>query len=123
METQNEDKSKRKTLDSSWSNEALEYSTRIQSRIPTAAKLSTVETRPFLAPMTPVKTKLSKPPIKSNGTLNKLMSRVPAIVGFGVELDEESKRGIANDQDIRRGNCDGCEIWQYGLWSFQTGFA
>ena len=59
------------------------------------------ETRLFLAAISSVKTKPPKHPKKSKGNWNKLMSRVPAIVGFGVELDEESR---ANDQDIRRGN-------------------
>ena len=108
MDSEDEVKDERKSLESSRSNEDLEYSTRIKSRIPTAAKLSTSQDSivPRTAPL--VKTKSSKPPKKSKGNSNKIMSRVAAIVGFGPaeELDEEERREIAIGKDIDNRKCD-----------------
>ena len=92
MDSEDEVKDERKSLESSRSNEDLEYSSRIESKIPTAAaKFSTSQDSivpktmdVFLGSTAPlVKTKSSKPPKKSKGNSNKIMSRVAAIVGFG----------------------------------------
>ena len=98
LDSEDEVKDERKSLESSRSNEDLEYSTRIKSTISTAAKLST--SQDSIESRTIVKTKSSKTPKKSKGNSNKIMSRVAAIVGFGDKLDEEGKRAI--DQDIKR---------------------
>ena len=64
MDSEDEDQDKQKSLESSRSNEDSEYSTRIKSTIPTAAKLSTsqdsivkIKPLPSTAPL--VKTKPS----------------------------------------------------------------
>ena len=108
MDSEDEDQDEQKSLESSRSNEDSEYSTRIKSTIPTAAKLSTsqdsiVKIKPLASTTsTPlVKTKPSdKNKKKSKGNSNKIMSRLAAFVGFGDKLDEEGKRAI--DQDIEK---------------------
>ena len=89
MDSEDEDQDEKKSLESSRSNEDLEYSTRIKSTISTAAKLSTsqdsiAKSKPLASTATLVNTKPSdKNKKKLKGNSNKITSRVAAFLGFG----------------------------------------